>query len=315
MTDECNILVTGGAGFIGSHLVRKLVRKGHFVRIIDNLSRSNLKDLQPLIDNQMVEFVDGDVRYQDHVNAAVKDVDCIHHLAATNINRSTRYPDESLDVNLRGSQVVFKAALKHKVKRVIFSSSASVYGNPENLPISENSRLSPITPYCVAKLSAEFLLKYFASRGLKYNILRYFNVYGINQKVDAYYTSVIILFIKRILNNLPPIIDGTGEQTMDFVSVRDVVQANILATDSSVENEVFNVGSGISTSIYSLANMLIDALGINITPEFSGRATLVKHRQADISKIQELLNYKVTTFPKEGLMEIAKDIQQNPDDY
>ncbi len=315
MVESQNILVTGGAGFIGSHLVQSLVKQGHFVKILDNLSRSNLRHIQDLIDKNKVQFFDGDIRYQNHVHTAIQNTDYVFHLAATNINRSVRYPDESLDVNLSGSQVVFKEALEHKVKRVIFSSSASVYGEPKELPMSEFSLLNPITPYCVAKLSSEFLLKYYARSGLKYNVLRYFNVYGLNQKVDSYYTSVIILFVKRLLNNLPPIVDGTGEQTMDFINVKDIVQANMLAMESSTENEVFNVGTKISTSVLELAHILIESLDKDVVPEFSGRKSIVTRRQADITKIKEVLGYKVTTFPSEGLMEVARDIKNNPNNY
>lgn len=315
MTKSFNILVTGGAGFIGSHLVKTLVRKGHFVKVIDNVSRSTTKHIQPLIDKNKVEFLDGDIRYIDHVDSIMTDTDYLFHLAATNINRSVRYPDESLDVNLTGSQVVFRSALKHNVKRIIFSSSASVYGEPEKLPMLETSPLNPITPYCVGKLASEYLLKYYARSGLNYNILRYFNVYGINQKVDAYYTSVIILFVKRLLNNMPPIINGSGEQSMDFVSVNDIVQANILALESPVENEIFNVGTNIITSISQLARILIEALGVEIVPEYSGRKSIVSRRQADITKIKEMLGYKVTLLPKEGLAEVAKDIKENPENY
>ncbi len=315
MVESYEIVVTGGAGFIGSHLVTALVDKGHYVKVIDNLSRSNTKHIQTLIDNDKILFIDGDIRYTDHVDSVMKGTDYLFHLAATNINRSVRYPDESLDVNLLGSQVVFQSASKFNVKRVIFSSSASVYGEPESLPMSETSSLNPITPYCVAKLSSELLLQYYSRKGLKYNILRYFNVYGINQKVDAYYTSVIILFVKRLLNGLPPIINGSGEQTMDFVSVKDIVHANILTMESQEVNEIFNVGTNISTSVSDLANILIQSLKKKITPTFSGRKSIVTRRRADISKIKKLEGYIEPIHPKEGLFEVANDIKSNPENY
>ncbi|GAG03142.1 unnamed protein product, partial [marine sediment metagenome] len=224
-------------------------------------------------------------------------------------------PKESIEINLQGSNNVFKAALENKVKRLIFASSASVYGDPKVLPMKEDGPLEPITPYCISKLASEQLLKFYERQGLEYNILRYFNVYGLGQSADSYYTSVIILFIKRILNGEPPIIQGSGEQSMDFVNVKDVVQANILAMNSKVKNEIFNVGSSTSTTIKELAGILIKSLGVDIKPEFDNKPTIVKKRMADITKISKLLGYKVTVSAEEVLSDVARDIAKHPEDY
>ena len=165
-SEQQSVLVTGGAGFIGSHLVEKLVEKGYHVRVLDILSRGTLEYIQPLIDSGKVEYFDGDIRYKDAVDNAINGVDYVFHEAATNINRSQVYPEESFDVNFRGSQVVFKSALDHKVNKVMFASSASVYGQPKILPMSEDHELDPITPYCVSKLSSEYLLKFYSRYGL-----------------------------------------------------------------------------------------------------------------------------------------------------
>jgi len=309
------VLVTGGAGFIGSHLVEELVAKGYKVRVLDVLSRGNLEHIQPLIDKRKVEFIDGDIRYNDVVDKSMKDVDYVFHEAATNINRSQAYPEESFDVNFRGSYIVFKSALDHNVKKVMFASSASVYGQPKTLPISENHDLNPITPYCVSKLASEHLLKFFARSGLKFITFRYFNVYGLRQHTDAYYTSVIILFLKSLLNDKPPLVMGNGEQSMDFVNVKDVVRANIMGIESDVENEIVNIGSGKSTTIRKLAYMLIDIMGKDVKPRFKPRDVIVTERRADIRKAKDLLGFEPEIGLREGMREVAEDIKKHPERY
>ena len=309
------ILITGGAGFIGSHLAKALVDKNYKVTVLDNLMRSTLNNIKALIDDGKVEFIDGDVRYGDAVNQAMKGADYVFHEAAICIKRSMAFPNESRDINLNGSQIVFQAALDHNVKKVIFASSASVYGNPKKLPMEETDELSPLTPYCIAKLATENFAKFYATRGLKFIGLRYFNVYGVKQSTDAYYTSVINLFIKKLLNRDTPVIDGDGSQSMDFVNVKDVVQANILAMESNVKNEVFNVGSGTSTTIAELAKMIIKNLNLDAEPQFNHRDVLVSERKADISKIQKMLGFKPTIEIDKGLKEVCEDIAKNPDEY
>jgi len=309
------VLVTGGAGFIGSHLVEELVARGYNVRVLDVLSRGNLDYIQPLIDNGKVEFIDGDIRYNDVVAKSMKDVDYVFHEAATNINRSQAYPEESFDVNFRGSHVVFKSALDHNVKKVMFASSASVYGQPKTLPISENHELNPITPYCVSKLASEHLLKFFARSGLKFVTFRYFNVYGLRQHTDAYYTSVIILFLKSLLNDKPPLVMGNGEQSMDFVNVKDVVRANIMGMESDVENEILNIGSGKSTTIKNLAYMLTDIMGKDVKPKFKPRDVIVTERRADIRKAKDLLGFEPEIGLRAGMREVAEDIKKHPERY
>lgn len=310
-----SVLVTGGAGFIGSQLVESLVDKGYKVRVLDVLSRGTLDYLQPLIDKKKIEFIDGDIRYKDAVDRAMNGVDYVFHEAATNINRSQAYPEESFDINFRGSHIVFKSALDHQVRKVMFASSASVYGQPKVLPMTENHELNPITPYCISKLASEHLLKFFARSGLKFIVFRYFNVYGLRQHTDAYYTSVMILFLKRLLNGEAPIIQGSGEQSMDFVNVKDVVRANVMAMDSNVENEIFNIGTGKSTSIKELAYMLIKLSGKKIEPIFESREVLVTERRADTRKAKVLLGFEAKTSIYEGLKELVEDVMKHPERY
>lgn len=308
-------LVTGGAGFIGSHLVEELVKKGFKVRVLDNLHRGRMEYIQALIDKGKVEFIDGDVRYADAVDKCMKDIDYVFHEAAVCINRSMAYPQESMAINLNGSHNVFKSALDHGVKKVMFASSASVYGEPRVLPMAEDHPLFPVTPYCVSKIASEYLLKFYTRHGLKYVAFRYFNIYGPRQNVDAYYTSVIILFIKKILNNESPIISGDGKQSMDFVNVKDVVQANILGMESDITNETFNVGSGKSTSIAEIADQIMNLTDAKVKPVFETREVLVKQRKADISKIEKMLGFKPKIDIRTGLEELIKDIAKNPNLY
>ena len=184
----------------------------------------------------------------------------------------------------------------------MFASSASVYGQPKVLPMKENATLSPITPYCICKLASEYLLKSF---DLKFIIFRYFNVYGAGQHVDAYYTSVINTFQKKLLNNDPPIIVGKGSQSMDFIHVNDIVNVNILGLESDVENEIFNVGSGVSTTVRDLAYKLIKLMGKKVDPIFSPREVIVDTRRADIQKMYKFFSFTPKITLDEGLSEIV----------
>jgi len=310
------LLVTGGAGFIGSHLVESLVARGYSVKVLDILSRGTLQYIKPLIDTGKVEYIDGDIRYKDVVDKTMKNVDYVFHMASTNINRSIAYPEESFDVNFRGSHVVFQSALDHNVKKVIFSSSASVYGQPKKLPMSEDDVPDPITPYCISKLSSEYLLKFLSRQyDLKYIVLRYFNVYGLRQHTDAYYTSVILVFLQRLMNNLPPTILGSGEQSLDFINVRDIVRANVVAMESGVENEIFNVGTGKLTTIKELAYMLLRITGKDIQPIFEPRDTIVTERKADVEKAKELLGFESQIDLMSGLREVVEDMKEHPERY
>lgn len=308
-------LVTGGAGFIGSHLVEALAEKGLKVKVLDSLVKGRLSSIQYLIDQKKVEFIEGDIRNKDIVDETMKDVDFVFHTAGIHIQRSAASPDDCISTNIQGSYNIFKSALDHKVKRVIFSSSSSVYGEPKKLPMHENDQLNIAEPYGASKLFCEHLLQHLAKKGLKYNALRYFNVYGERQAAHAYYTTVVTNFIKRIMNNEPPTIDGKGAQSMDFTHVFDVVRANILAMESEAVNEVFNVGTGVSTSIAELAQIIIKALDKEIKPVFRDREVLVTRRQADISKAEQLLKFKAQVNVKEGLTKVALEIAAHPDKY
>ena len=308
-------LVTGGAGFIGSHLVEALVSEGRKVRVLDSLVKGKIASIQPLIDEERVEFIEGDVRSRDVVDRAMCGVDYVFHTAGVHIKRSIESPEDMIEVNIRGSYNVFKSALDHGVKRVVFSSSSSIYGDPKKLPMSEDDAPAPVEPYGASKWMCEQLLAHLGQQGLQYNALRYFNVYGERQAAHAFYTTVISNFIKRLMDGQPPVIDGEGHQSMDFTHVSDVVQANILAMKSDAYNEVFNVGTGVSTTVSELASILISALHAKVEPQFSGKPSLVSRRQADISKARQLLGFEPRMEVTCGLTQVAQEIAAHPERY
>ena len=310
-------LVTGGAGFIGSHLVEALCQRGLRVRVLDSLVKGKLSSVQPLIDEGRVEFIEGDIRFRDIVDKATWGVDQVFHTAGVHIKRSVASPDEMIQSNIQGSCNVFRAALDNGVKRVVFSSSSSIYGDPEKLPMSEDDPPNPVEPYGAGKWMCERLLEHFAKEGLEYNALRYYNVYGERQAAHAFYTTVISAFIKRLLNREPPVIDGEGTQSMDFTHVSDVAEANILAMNSDAANEVFNVGTGVSTTVRQLARILGDALNVDVDvePIFNGKPTLVSRRQADTSKAKQLLGFQAKVGVVEGLSQVAQTIAAHPELY
>ena len=312
-----NILVTGGAGFIGSHLVEALVKeKGCKVRVLDSLVKGKLSSIKYLIDEGRVEFIEGDIRGKDIVDKSMRDIDYVFHTAGIHINRSSESPDECIQTNIVGSYNVFKSAAQHGVKRVIFSSSSSIYGEPVKLPMAEDDFPDANEPYGASKWMCEKLLRHLAKAdGLKYNALRYFNVYGSRQASHAYYTTVIISFIKRIINKEPPVIDGKGDQSMDFTHVSDVVRANILAMKSGAVNDVFNVGTGVSTSVAKLAEILINALNADVKPIFRPRDVVCTRRQADTYKAEKLLGFKAKIKVVDGLTQVAKEIVAHPELY
>lgn len=301
------VLITGGAGFVGSHLCWELVDRGYRVRVLDNLKRANVPAIRPLLDADRVALIDADIRYSSALERALVDVELVVHLAATSINRSQASPSESVDVDIRCSEQVYAAAAWSDVRRVVFASSASVYGPPRVVPMSEDDVLNPQTPYCIGKLASEQLLQYYGrSTGMEWNILRFFNVYGPGQHTDAYYTAVVPIFIDRLLNGEPPIVDGRGEQTMDFVHVRDVAAALVCALESESSGNICNVGTGVETSVAELARILISLVGVDREPEFRPRHVLVSRRAADIRRAAERLGWRPRVGLKEGLSEIVQ---------
>lgn len=307
MPQRKTVFFTGGAGFIGLHVVPMLLERGYHVRIFDNMFRGDRERIAELVAAGGVELIDQDVRYGGAVHQAMKGCESVIHFAAVSINKSQADPYESIDINLVGNHNVFAAAADHQVRRLVFASSASVYGDPEKIPMHEDDPLHPLTPYCISKRAGEDLLDYYHRRSaLSWIALRFFNVYGEGQKTTAYYTSVINHFVARLRNGEPPVIDGRGEQSMDFIHVHDIARATVLALQARQDNLAINVGSGRDTSIATLARILIDAVGADVEPQFRPRDVLVSRRAADTARAREVLGFSSTISVEEGMTNLVK---------
>ena len=283
------ILVTGGAGFIGSHIAEYLVRRGDDVTVLDNLITGSKENLTKISDK--INFVNGDIRDHKLLEKLVSDTTGVFHEAAlASVQQSFSMKDEYIDVNVAGTENIFKLAKEYGFK-IVYASSSSVYGNPKKIPVKEDDERKPINPYAKTKLDGEDLAKKYSEIGVKVIGLRYFNVFGKRQSKE--YAGVIKLFLQRIQQKKSPKINGDGLQTRDFVHIDDVVRANIFAMDSDINHKFFNVGSGSSISILDLANLIIGASGLSLKPihgpELSGdiRASL-----ADTTLIRKLLNWE-----------------------
>lgn len=307
MTEKKTVFFTGGAGWIGLHTVPMLLDRGYNVRIFDNMFRGDRDRVAELAATGRVELVDQDVRYGGAVHKAMKGCESVIHFAAVSINKSLADPYESMEINTIGNHNVFAAAADHGVRRVVFASSASVYGDPQKIPMHEDDPLHPLTPYCISKRTGEDLLGFYQRQaGLSWLALRFFNVYGEGQKTTAYYTSVINHFIARLLKGEPPVIDGKGEQSMDFIHVRDVARAVVLALESERDNLPVNVGTGVDTSIAELARILISAVGADVEPQFNPRDVLVARRAADTARALEILGFEAAIEVEAGMTSLVK---------
>jgi nucleoside-diphosphate-sugar epimerase len=296
-------LVTGGAGFIGSHIVEALAERKHFVRVLDNFSNGRKKNLDSAIDK--IDLIKGDIRSKDTCLKATHGVDFVLHQAALrSVPKSMKNPREYNGVNINGTLNMLEASLKNKVKCFIFASSSSVYGNVNNFPEREDFLPSPISPYALTKLTGEHYCRMFSHHyGLPTASLRYFNVFGPRQPLDDEYAVVIPKFINCILNDEPPPIYGTGRQSRDFTYVDNVVAANILAAEKvKFEPLVFNVGCGKNYSILGLVKILNKIMHKNMEPVFlEPRPGDVFKTQADISNIAKELGYEPRTDFVNGL--------------
>ena len=283
------ILVTGGAGFIGSHIAEYLVQRGDDVTVLDNLITGSKENLTKISDK--INFVNGDIRDHKLVEKLVSDTTGVFHEAAlASVQQSFSMKDEYIDVNVSGTENIFKLAKEYGFK-IVYASSSSVYGNPKKIPVKEDDERKPINPYAKTKLDAEDLAKKYSEIGVKVIGLRYFNVFGKRQSKE--YAGVIKLFLQRIQQKKSPKINGDGLQTRDFVHIGDVVKANVLAMDSDINHRFLNVGSGLPTSVLDLANLIIETSGLSLKPihghELSGD---VRATQADIKLIKKLLNWE-----------------------
>jgi len=290
-------LVTGGAGFIGSNICKELLKRGEKVRILDNFSTGRRTNLDEFKGNPNLEMIEGDLRSFHIVRQAVKGVDYVLHQGALpSVPRSINDPITSNDVNILGTLNILEAAKEFGVKRVVFASSSSVYGNNPILPKEEKMPVAPLSPYAVTKYAAErYCQVFYQIYGLETVSLRYFNVFGPNQDPTSQYSAVIPKFIKLIMNNEQPLVFGDGLQSRDFTFVQNNIEANILAcTEPKAAGKVFNIACGERYTLIDLVNGINRILGKNIEPKFlTDRAGDVKHSLADITKAKSLLGYEV----------------------
>jgi len=304
------VLFTGGGGFIAAHVIPLLIEGGYTVRIFDNMTRGDRARVNEFVATGQVELVEKDVRYGGAVREAMRGCTHVIHFATVSINKSIADPHESIDINMIGNHNVFAAAADEGVERLVFASTASVYGDPKRLPMHEDDELRPLTPYCISKRAGEDLLGFYErQKGLSWNALRFFNVYGPGQKIEAYYTSVINHFIQRLRNGQPPIIDGRGDQSMDFVHVTDLAHAVVAALESEKANVPINIGTGIDTSIAALAKILIEAVGVDVEPLFNERDVLVSRRAADISRARDVLGWEPRITVEDGMRDLVKETE------
>ena len=294
-------VVTGGAGFIGSHITKKLVECGDVVTVIDNMNTGKKKNLESVIDK--INFVKGDILDIDLLEDITKDADGVFHQAAlASVQDSFDEPDKYHNVNVNGTENILKLSKKYGFK-VVYASSSSVYGNPIRIPIKESDGKNPINPYAETKLKKEELAIKYSKMGVSVIGLRYFNVFGKGQSKE--YAGVLKLFLECIRDKLPPKINGDGTQFRDFVHVGDVVDANIMSMNSNITHEFFNVGTNTTITILDLAKTVIECSGLNIEPIFGPALDGDVHQtKANI----DLIKKKIGWEPSVMLVDWIKDI-------
>jgi UDP-glucose 4-epimerase len=302
--------VTGGAGFVGSSIVDQLIDAGAAeVRVIDNFVRGNWNNLAWAMEQPGVSVIEGDIRDKDAVDQAIDGVDYVFHQAALRITRCAEAPREAVEVLIDGTMNVLESCLEHKVRKVVAASSASVYGEPSYLPIDEAHPFNNRTMYGAGKIALEQMLRALnTTSGLQYVALRYFNIYGPRMDLTGVYTEVLIRWLDAIEATTPPLIFGDGTQAMDFVYVDDVARANLLAVQSDVADEVFNIGTGIQTSLLELCNLLLKLTGSELRPEYRAPRAVnhVQIRRAAVEKAAAMLNFQSTVHLEQGLQELLR---------
>jgi nucleoside-diphosphate-sugar epimerase len=305
-------LVTGAAGFIGSHLTEELIDRGYEVRALDSLATGSLNNLESIADHNSFTFIDGDIRDKETLDSCIEGVDYVFHQAAVaSVQRSFEQPSVVSDINCTGTSMLLEAAKKADVETVVVASSAAVYGSGGELPKREAMPVAPESPYALSKQYTEQAA---VQIGAEYDFnavgLRYFNVFGPWQDPEGEYAAVIPKFISLMVSGDRPTVFGDGEQSRDFVFVDDVVAANIQAAESGVTGEVFNIARGERTTINELVDQLNEILGADIEPRYEApRPGDIRHSVAEISKARNQLDYEASTPFEDGLRQTVTQFQ------
>ncbi|MBE2223199.1 MAG: NAD-dependent epimerase/dehydratase family protein [Anaerolineae bacterium] len=300
------VLITGGAGLIGSHITDQLIDLGvSEIVILDNFDRGTRKNLESALANGPVTVVEGDIRDRRLLVDLMEGIDVVFHQAAIRITQCALEPRLALEVLVDGTYNVYETAVNANVKKIVSASSASVYGAADDFPTTEKHHpYNNRTIYGAAKTFNEGLLRSFNEMfGINYVALRYFNVYGPRMDIHGVYTEVLIRWMERIAAGQPPLIFGNGLQTMDFIYVEDIARANILAAQSDVTDEVFNVASGTETSLNELAHTLLKIMGSDLQPEYGPERKVnpVPRRLASTKNAEEKLGFKAQVSLEEGM--------------
>lgn len=308
------VLITGGAGFIGSHIADLLVAKGREeigeIAVLDNFARGKPENLAPACEKGTVRIVEGDIRDRKLLAELIGGRDLVFHQAAMRITECAEKPQLAMEVMADATFHLLEEAVRAGVKKVVAASSASVYGMADEFPTSERHHpYNNRTLYGAAKLFNESLLRVFhETHGLNYVALRYFNAYGPRMDIYGVYTEVLIRWMEKIAAGQPPLILGDGKQTMEFVYVEDIARANILAAESAVTDEVFNIAPGVETSLNELAQTLLKVMGSDLQPEYGPERKVnpVRRRFADVSKARRMLGFETRVSLEEGLRNLVK---------
>ncbi|MDQ3007341.1 MAG: SDR family NAD(P)-dependent oxidoreductase [Chloroflexota bacterium] len=311
-------LVTGGAGFIGSHITHALLEQGAPVRIFDNFSsgkRENVEALTKRFGASQLEIIEGDVRDASRVTEAVRDIEVIFHEAAfVSVPQSMLEPQECFDVNITGTSLLFDAARKAGVRRAVVASSAAVYGESDALPLAEETRLQPLSPYAVSKRVDEMYAELFTnSFGFEVTALRYFNVYGPRQRPDSMYAAAVPIFARRLLDGKPVTVFGDGGQTRDLINIHDVVRANLIAAQHpNAAGKIFNVCTGLETRLLDLLDVLYQLFPEAPRPEFAApRAGDIYRSAGSPQKALDIMNFRAQVSLEDGFKETVDWMRTN----
>ncbi len=304
-------LVTGGAGFIGSHIVQTLLEQGASVRVLDNFStgkRENLAELKQRFNDHQFEVVEGDLRDVSRVDEAVRGVDIIFHEAAfVSVPQSMEEPQTCFDINISGTSLLFDAARKAGVRRAVVASSAAVYGESDALPLVEETPLQPKSPYAVSKRVNEMYAELFTGAfGFEVVALRYFNAYGPRQRPDSMYAAAVPIFARRLLDNKPVTVFGDGGQTRDLINVRDIVRANLVASEHpNAAGKIFNICTGVETRLLDLLDVMYELLPNVPTHQFAPpRAGDIYRSVGSPQKAAEAMDFRAEVSLVDGLKEV-----------